>query len=53
MGIYSYKKTTAPKGYVKAESIKFTVSTDKKDQTLVMKDKQFTASKKDVSGRIL
>ena len=48
---YTLAETTAPKGYVKADSIKFTVSTDKKDQTLVMKDKQFTASKKDVSGK--
>ncbi len=48
---YTLTETTAPKGYVKAESIKFTVSTDKKDQALVMKDKQFTASKKDVSGK--
>lgn len=48
---YTLTETTAPKGYVKADSIKFTVSTDKKDQTLVMKDKQFTASKKDVSGK--
>lgn len=48
---YTLTETTAPKGYVKAESIKFTVSIDKKDQTLVMKDKQFTASKKDVSGK--
>lgn len=48
---YTLTETTAPKGYVKAEPIKFTVSTDKKDQTLVMKDKQFTASKKDVSGK--
>lgn len=48
---YTLIETTAPKGYVKAESIKFTVSTDKKDQTIVMKDKQFTASKKDVSGK--
>ena len=48
---YTLTETTAPKGYVKAVSIKFTVSTDKKDQTLVMKDKQFTASKKDVSGK--
>ena len=48
---YTLTETTAPKGYVKAESIKFTVSTDKKDQKLVMKDKQFTASKKDVSGK--
>lgn len=48
---YTLTETTAPNGYVKAESIKFTVSTDKKDQTLVMMDKQFTASKKDVSGK--
>lgn len=48
---YTLTETTAPKGYVKAESIKFTVSTDKKDQTLVMKDKQFTASKTDVSHK--
>ena len=48
---YTLTETTAPNGYVKAESIKFTVSTDKKDQTLVMKDKQFTASKKDASGK--
>lgn len=48
---YTLTETTAPKGYVKADSIKFTVSRDKKDQTLVMKDKQFTASKKDVSGK--
>ena len=48
---YTLTETTAPKGYVKAGSIKFTVSTDKKDQTLVMKDKQFTASKKDASGK--
>ena len=48
---YTLTETTAPKGYVKTESIKFTVSTDKKDQTIVMKDKQFTASKKDVSGK--
>ena len=48
---YTLTETTAPEGYVKAESIKFTVSTDKKDQTLVMKDKQFTASKKDASGK--
>ena len=48
---YTLTETTAPEGYVKAESIKFTVSTDKKDQTLVMMDKQFTASKKDASGK--
>ena len=48
---YTLTETTAPNGYVKAESIKFTVSTNKKDQTLVMMDKQFTASKKDASGK--
>ena len=47
---YTLTETTAPEGYVKAESIKFTVSTDKKDQTLVMKDKQVTVTKTEVSG---
>lgn len=47
---YTLTETTAPKGYVKAESIKFTVSTDKKDQTLVMKDKQVTITKTEVTG---
>ena len=50
-GEYTLSETTAPQGYVKAESIKFTVSADKKDQKLVMKDSQFTASKKDASGK--
>ena len=48
---YTLTETTAPQGYVKAESIKFTVSADKKDQTLVMKDSQFTVSKTDVSHK--
>lgn len=47
---YTLTETTAPKGYVKAESIKFTVSTDKKDQTLVMKDAKITASKREITG---
>ena len=47
---YTLTETTAPKGYVKAESIKFTVSTDKKDQKLVMKDKQITITKTEVTG---
>lgn len=47
---YTLTETTAPKGYVKADSIKFTVSTDKKDQTLVMKDKQVTVTKTDITG---
>lgn len=47
---YTLTETTAPKGYVKAESIKFTVSTDKKDQTLVMKDKQVSVTKTDITG---
>lgn len=47
---YTLTETTAPKGYVKADSIKFTVSTDKKDQTLVMKDKQVTITKTDITG---
>ena len=47
---YTLTETTAPNGYVKAESIKFTVSTDKKDQKLVMKDKQVTITKTEVTG---
>ena len=47
---YTLTETTAPKGYVKADSIKFTVSTDKKDQKLVMKDKQVTITKTEVTG---
>lgn len=47
---YTLTETTAPKGYVKAESIKFTVSTDKKDQKLVMKDKQVSVTKTDITG---
>lgn len=47
---YTLTETTAPNGYVKAESIKFTVSTDKKDQTLVMMDKQVSVTKTDITG---
>lgn len=47
---YTLTETTAPKGYVKAESIKFKAESGK-DQKLVMKDGQFTAKKTDVSGK--
>lgn len=45
---YTLTETTAPKGYVKAESIEFTAGD--KDQKLVMKDKQVTVTKTEVSG---
>ena len=47
---YMLTETTAPKGYVKAESIKFKAESGK-DQKLVMKDGQFTGKKTDVSGK--
>ena len=34
--IYTLTETTAPDGYIKAESITFEVSTDKEDQFIVM-----------------
>ena len=45
---YTLTETTAPKGYVKAESIEFTAGD--KDQKLVMKDKQVTITKTEVTG---
>ena len=45
---YTLTETTAPKGYVKAESITFTAGD--KDQKLVMKDKQVTITKTEVTG---
>ena len=47
---YILTEITAPDGYVKAESIKFTVSKDKKNETVVMKDKQVKISKTDLTG---
>lgn len=48
---YILAEITAPDGYVKAESIKFTVSKDKKNETVVMKDKQVKISKTDLTGK--
>lgn len=48
---YILTETSAPHGYVKAQSIKFTVSKEKKDETIVMKDTQVKVSKTDVSGK--
>ena len=47
---YTLTETTAPKGYVKAESIEFTVSKEKKNEAYIMKDKQVTVTKTEVSG---
>ena len=48
---YILTETSAPDGYVKTQSIKFTVSKEKKDETIVMKDTQVKVSKTDVSGK--
>ena len=48
---YTLIETTAPDGYIKAESIKFTVSKEKKNQAVVMKDKQVKISKTDLTGK--
>ena len=47
---YILTEITAPNGFVKAESIKFTVSKEKKNQAVVMKDKQVKISKTDLTG---
>lgn len=47
---YTLTETTAPKGYVKAESIKFTVSKEKKNEAYIMKDKQVSVTKTDITG---
>lgn len=47
---YTLTETTAPKGYVKAESIEFTVSKEKKNEAYIMKDKQVTVTKTDITG---
>lgn len=49
--MYTLIETTAPDGYLKAESIQFTVSTDKKNETVVMKDGQITVSKTTIAGK--
>lgn len=48
---YILTEITAPNGFVKAESIKFTVSKEKKNQAVVMKDKQVKISKTDLTGK--
>lgn len=47
---YILTEITAPNGFVKAESIKFTVSKEKKNQAVLMKDKQVKISKTDLTG---
>lgn len=47
---YTLTETTAPKGYVKAESIEFTVSKEKKNEAYIMKDKQVSVTKTDITG---
>lgn len=47
---YILTEITAPNGFVKAESIKFTVSKEKKNQAVVMKDKQVKIFKTDLTG---
>ena len=49
--MYTLIEITAPDGYLKAESIQFTVSTDKKNETIVMKDGQITVSKQTMTGK--
>jgi uncharacterized surface anchored protein len=48
---YILSETVTPKGYVTAESIEFTVTNEKVNQTVTMKDKQVTFKKTDVAGQ--
>ena len=48
---YILTEITAPNGFVKAESIKFTVSKEKKNEAYVMKDGQITVSKTTITGK--
>lgn len=48
---YILTEITAPDSFVKAESIKFTVSKEKKNQAVIMKDKQVKISKTDLTGK--
>ena len=47
---YTLTETLSPDGYVKAESIEFTVSKEKVDEQIIMKDKVVTVSKTDITG---
>ena len=48
---YILTEITAPDSFVKAESIKFTVSKEKKNQAVIMKDKQVKINKTDLTGK--
>ena len=48
--VYVLTEVIAPEGYIKAESIVFEVSTDKENQTIVMRDKQVSFKKIDQNG---
>jgi uncharacterized surface anchored protein len=48
---YTLTETTCPDGYVKAESIEFTVSFDKVNQYITMKDKVVTVTKYDITNK--
>ena len=47
---YTLTETLSPDGYVKAESIEFTVSKEKVDEQITMKDKVVTVTKTDITG---
>ena len=47
---YILKETRAPKGYVKAEQVEFRVTGEKVNQKHIMKDKQVTVTKTDITG---
>ena len=47
---YILREAEAPEGYVKAADVEFTVESNLKDMTLVMKDKQIMVTKEDGFG---
>lgn len=50
---YTLREVLAPEGYVTAEEIKFTVTTDKEDQTVKMNDIRLDVSKVDTEGNYI
>ena len=50
---YTLVEISAPEDYVVAEEVKFTVTTDKENQIVKMKDKQVDIIKKDVDGNVI
>lgn len=48
---YILREVAAPNGYVIASDVEFTVTNDESNQTVVMKDKQFTVSKVDITTK--